>query len=186
MISRILRKPDCAEVWPSKESRRQQDFCFLKIWTTPWSPDIWQRNRSSNNRRDVVSFELRIFNQLHGQPSCSLSLSTTGTWTHTLVPLSHDHKRSNPHCFLPRTVILPTHTSKSHTNLFYNAGTVPRKTKYKGEYKKYISLCLMLQAHADAVAVRAWIRPAYPHRHCCDGPQQHTAERHCLREPCGD
>ena len=39
-------------------------FCFLKIWTTSWSPDIWQRNRSSNNRRDVVSFELRIFNQL--------------------------------------------------------------------------------------------------------------------------
>ena len=39
-------------------------FCFFKIWTTSWSPDIWQRNRSSNNRRDVVSFELRIFNQL--------------------------------------------------------------------------------------------------------------------------
>ena len=76
-----------------------------------------------------------------------------------------------------------THQQVSHKPVLH-AGTVPRKTKYKGEYKKYISLCLMLQAHADAVAVRAWIRPAHPHRHCCDGPQQHTAERHCLREPC--
>ena len=50
--------------WSPKSLDDNKIFCFLKIWTTSWSPDIWQRNRSSNNRRDVVSFELRIFNQL--------------------------------------------------------------------------------------------------------------------------